>query len=1064
MTWTTENRVTGSAGPVVQTGPVAGSVHVGVDAAVRSGYRSRVASIAPTELVGRDEEVAELTGFCTSPENDGRYTWLCADAWSGKSALLSSFVLDPPPGVRVVSFFVSGASAGQGDRAALVQNLLEQLLEFLERPAPPLLDQATREGHVLHLLRDAAARCASRDERFVLVVDGIDEDVGFDATAGGHSIAAFLPRDLPTGMRAIVAGRPAPRLPYDVPDDHPLLDPAVIRPLTPSPEARALREVMVRDLKRVFEGTPLARALLGLTTAAGGGLTTADLAGLTGATEWEVEEVLSTAAGRGFARRPGPRPGRSADVHVLAHWELHRLAAQMYGRRLDDHRAGIHAWADRHRDLRWPEGTPEYLLGGYFAMLSASRDTTRMLSCATDPARRRRLRAMTGGDGAGLAEITATQDALLGDEHPDLVALTRLSVHRADLFGHTGRLPLSLPAGWAMLGDVDRARSMIDAFEEPHHRVSAFLTASRAVRRVGRTVEADELLDRAEKTALPLDRHFTSAPLRWVIDELARIGAYERAETAVDRVAAAERPLALASLAVRAADRGDHERAFGYVLRTEGSLSLHPEHGRVVARAEAAVAAAKLGDRASSTKLLDAAERDLEPDDFYWTVDAPDMARAAAQALDHDRALRIAGMIKDLARREQALLSIIRVVVEHDPARAEAIARSITRPAGLGMGLALVAGAAADRERADRLIAEVERAADQVPEAEWRDEVLPALVAALARRRSGLDRAEDLARRHAVGGSGAESLVSVAASALREDDPVRTADLLAAAEELARATPGPDEERLAVLWIGTMAARGDVDRAAADAGRLRDPMARSAAWAAVAHGALENDLVDVAASALSSVEDPQARERARLELVRVLLATGDVDRAEQVARTATDPAHRIAALTAVAEATRKGEVLDEVESVIDATTPRATRTEALIALTETAARIGDRRRMHHLVDRLRSAGADDGSPTTMAIALPGEKPQLRGYTEVLEFIAQRKFPTFSSWPRDHTTVAPAESPYRKRVRGLPEGQYLAQRLCTTDWRYVVHQLVAFRPETYDVIVEELNGLAAHRSG
>jgi hypothetical protein len=41
---------------------------------------------------------------------------------------MSWFVLHPPPGVRVVSFFVTARRPGQADRAAFADNVLEQLL------------------------------------------------------------------------------------------------------------------------------------------------------------------------------------------------------------------------------------------------------------------------------------------------------------------------------------------------------------------------------------------------------------------------------------------------------------------------------------------------------------------------------------------------------------------------------------------------------------------------------------------------------------------------------------------------------------------------------------------------------------------------------------------------------------------------------------------------------------------------------------------------------------------------------------------------------------------------
>ena len=42
-------------------------------------------------------------------------------------------------------------------------------------------------------------------------------------------IAALLPAHPPAGMKVIVAGRPNPPIPDDVPDGHPLRDPDIVR-------------------------------------------------------------------------------------------------------------------------------------------------------------------------------------------------------------------------------------------------------------------------------------------------------------------------------------------------------------------------------------------------------------------------------------------------------------------------------------------------------------------------------------------------------------------------------------------------------------------------------------------------------------------------------------------------------------------------------------------------------------------------------------------------------------------------------------------------------------------
>jgi hypothetical protein len=103
--------------------------------AVRAGlrpdaYLEQVRRIAPPELLGRDGELAELARICLSADA-GPYVWWRAGPWAGKSALLSAFVLCPPPGARIVSFFITARLAAQDTREAFTEVLAEQLAALL---------------------------------------------------------------------------------------------------------------------------------------------------------------------------------------------------------------------------------------------------------------------------------------------------------------------------------------------------------------------------------------------------------------------------------------------------------------------------------------------------------------------------------------------------------------------------------------------------------------------------------------------------------------------------------------------------------------------------------------------------------------------------------------------------------------------------------------------------------------------------------------------------------------------------------------------------------------------
>jgi hypothetical protein len=176
-----------------------GTVNLGPGrAAVQSAYRKQVERIAPPELVGREAELRELAAYCLQP-GPGPYVWWRAPAWAGKSALMATFVLHPPAGVRVVAFFITARLGAQDTREAFTEVVLEQLAELLGQELPPLLTAGTRDAHLLGMLEQAAQACAAHGERLILVVDGLDEDRGVTTGPDARSIAALLPHDPSAG-------------------------------------------------------------------------------------------------------------------------------------------------------------------------------------------------------------------------------------------------------------------------------------------------------------------------------------------------------------------------------------------------------------------------------------------------------------------------------------------------------------------------------------------------------------------------------------------------------------------------------------------------------------------------------------------------------------------------------------------------------------------------------------------------------------------------------------------------------------------------------------------------
>ncbi|MFD9701273.1 hypothetical protein [Lentzea sp. NPDC059081] len=842
-------------GTVVQVGTLNGDINLLTGAPVRTRYREQVMRIAPPALEDRAAELAELTEFCTSAETAGGYAWWRAEAWSGKSALMSTFVLTPPPGVRIVSFFVTARLAGQNDRAAFIDNLMEQLLALLGETLPPFLTDATREGHALGLLGDAARACRARGEQFVLLVDGLDEDRGVDS----YSIAALLPAEPPAGMRVVVAGRPNPPIPGDVPEHHPLLDPGIVRELTASPRAKAIRNEMERDLARLLGGSQFEQDLLGLTTAAGGGLTAADLADLTGETPWQVNRNMQTVTGRSFTRRDSHYlPGQAPDVYLLGHEEIQVTALEMLGpTRLASYRDRLHTWASRHRANGWRGSVPEYLLRGYFGMLAATGDVERMIECATDGIRHDRMLALSGSDATALAETAATLDVLGTREQPDLVAMLRVAVHRDRLSERGGDIPLSLPVAWAELGRTNRAETVAASIDDPGRRAQAFIQLVQVVHRDGDPGRAMELFDRAQEDAIATaDPHLRIMVLTRLIECAMWCGRPDRGATLLDLV-----PSPAVQYHASTTTQIALVQAAFHCCGAERALQIVSDMISRTARVKALTSLALLA-RERYEDLLDRAEA-------IASQIGPQRERKAALVIVARTAATLGDEIR--AQRLNEMLDDQRVKAE------------------IGLALVQSAASAGDLGEAVRLVEDITDAGVRV-----RAWLKIAKFTGSGTTADILDQVRGASRFEPE-----MSLVEAAADTGEFD----------LAEELAVHLSSRNRAEAQVVIVRAAAQAGDTDRAVRIARAMTDSIPVLHAWTAAA--GVAPDLLDEAAAAISAAQPSAENVTAWVALARTAAKTGNataatlcLERGEAVLRrlvlTTHDMAERVALATAAA--------------------------------------------------------------------------------------------------------------------------------------------------------------------
>ncbi|MFJ8979920.1 hypothetical protein [Streptomyces sp. NPDC102282] len=473
-----------------------------------SGYLVKVEqALAAADFQGRENELLQMAAFCAhgvpaSGPGASYWRWV-APAWAGKSALLAHFVLHPPPGVDIVSFFVTSRMAAQNDASAFCEVIQRQAYALLGE-AEPLSTPATRDEQMLLALDRAAQWCEARGRRLVLVVDGLDEDRGVNAGSDGHSIAALLPRVPSHGMRIVVAGRPHPPVPGDVHAHHPLRSTRIDHQLEPSAHARAVRRNAEEDLLRLRVGGGLGWELAALTVAAGGGLSAFDFAELTGSPARLVERELSAVNGRSFRRRPGHWTSAGPPVFLFAHEEIRRTAAELVtDQELAAHRSRLHQWADSYRHVGWPERTPEYLLRGYTQLLREQGDTSRLVALACDAQRQERLWQVSGADLEALSTVSAAFDLVVvdggrrGDQ--DVSVALRLAAARDRLHERTTPLSPGLIALWARCGHLARAVHLAESQRDPWDRTAALSTIAGALA-AARPDQAVALLGRADNS------------------------------------------------------------------------------------------------------------------------------------------------------------------------------------------------------------------------------------------------------------------------------------------------------------------------------------------------------------------------------------------------------------------------------------------------------------------------------------------------------------------------------------------------------------------------------------
>ncbi|MFI6852835.1 hypothetical protein [Streptomyces sp. NPDC050416] len=826
-----------------------------------SAYREEIRHLAAAHFQGREAELAAMNSFAIGddPVKAGYWRWL-APAWSGKTALMAQFSLNPPDGVDVLAFFITARMAGRSDRTAFLATLQEQLRAYLQDSDV----DCTSYGGFHEALQRAAEQAVACGRRLVLVIDGMDEDSGVESAVSGYSIAGLLPRCPPEGLHVIVAGRPNPPVPGDVAPDHVLRSPSINHCLTESTAARAVREDAERSLDALIAAEGISLDLVGLTAAAGGGLSAADLSLLTGEhTARRVEVVLGGATGRSFELRPAQWAvcdNAPVPLYSFAHQEILTGARQLLPvALLEGYRDRIHEFVGHYQGQRWPADTPEYALSGYSQMLRELHDARRLTELATDLRRHALLWQVTGSDIRAFTEINDAFTLLRNSTEPDLPSCVRLSYCRDQLKQKALNVPVHAILAWAKSGHIRKAVALASVRVElvPHE---GFLFG--AILQGAISAGETELVLRAAQ-AIP-KAHVKDSAFRSIVTAYA---AERKFTEAVDLTHCITDPElhAMAQIGVSEAllKAGQADEAIRLThTASEVARTITDPYNQSSVLTNAAKVLAKTSERDQAANLARAAAETAFtiPDPEEQAFALTEAARASAEAKNDEEAASFALTAVEVAR------TIV------DP---EEQAFALTESAGELAKVGNMEG--------------VENITQMIPTPELRTSLLVAVSKTLVEAEKTAEAvkfartAAELARTIAIPNSQVSALVNVAQAFIEAGLTEEVETLTCTATEISHTITDPDDLAKALVAIVRALARANrTEQAAKLTHTISQPEDQAEAMTVIARALAEAGKTDQAVELARIVSEPEGQAEVMMVIARALAEASKTDQAGEI--------------------------------------------------------------------------------------------------------------------------------------------------------------------------------------
>ena len=1002
--------------------------------AVVADHNEVVRDLAPELLEDREREISELEAFVSSSQE----AWYAIEAGmvSGKTALMSSFALNPPDGAHIVSFFARRIGGDGNDWMSFAFVAGSQLAEILGNEyTERVSDPASQDTEFRQLLRRAATACRTdkNPRPLVLLIDGVDEDSYYERPddAAAKSILSLLPRHLPEGVKVMTASRLNPRPPEDIVCD----TSRVVVSIDPSPVAQ--KRINQKDIETFFK-SDYAADIGAFLAACGGSLTIDELRQLVSMRRCrdnvpskDIKACVDRSPGRMLMRVNVGFGGQEGVSYTLGHDAVLRavvreIAPDLFGDDdgvedtawwaqiredvLKPYREIVRKWVVDRADGGWGRATPNYMLSNACFSIMLDHD----IQIVLHPDRYNEMQRRFGRRSQVLRmadlEFFKTLDVNRGEISENAMK-SLLGV--AEMRGALVRASIYLPG---LLGlyvshfDIipEAALDIVLSVDEPYNRLNAFIETAIAAVESGRGSIFLPLFP-VVLDSLGSCRDLRDSILRLLADVLVSIDGVANDSKVSDIVsfdlkgwinrvlvsAKMEDSLLRFCSSLNGVDDLSENSHAIVPLRLAEHIAEWIEDSWTRARVLAGLAGtlARADDTGGVRRVTDNAMNTVgriqNSRQCVWVL--AEVAGALVRAGDFERARRVAEDAASAAEqievpweRVWTLGGLASGLAKAGLAdEALAVAERIGDPREREEALSKVAGALARADLADEALA----MAEQLEESRLRARALAGLAGALAR-------AGDSERARRV----AQNAASAAEQMELPWDRVRV--LGGVASGLARA--------------------GLADEALAVADRIGEPRASGLAWVSVADGALAT------------------RERADVlvEVAGALAQVGDFERARRVAQNAASAAEqievsweRVWALSEVAGALAKVGLTDEALAVAERIEESRERARALSEVAGALARadladealgiisvINDPNSRSYAQSSFTKALVREGSSDEAAEAMRVELAWARG-------IAQRRdavecYATLATACLDAADLVEAESTMREQWLGL----------------------------------------------